>query len=554
MLTHLHIRNLAIIEDLELEFTPGMTVLTGETGAGKSILIDALGLILGDRGDSSIVRENKDKSEITATFDIENNPDAELFLTGQSLSFDDTEIIIRRIISKDGRSKAYINSSTVPVQLLRELGDHLVNIHGQHAHQSLNKKTSQRQFLDSYAGHETILNNLTGICDDWNLINKKLASISTDSGSYQSTVELLEYQINELEALKLVAGEYDDLEEEFKRLSNISELIDITQRSLHMLADDDQSAETLLQKTIINFKDLEKSDPKIEKLTTILESASIQLTDAIDEIQHYADQIEPDPERLTEVDNRLNVMIDMARKHQVHARDLPDHFEKLVLRLDELKSNHDSINSLHLEQQEKLENYKKIAEDLHRKRLKKAKIMSDEITGHLNGLGMPGGQFIIEVTAKKFEKPLAEGMDEVEFLISLNPGSSPQPMRKIASGGELSRLSLAIQLVAGQSKVFPTLIFDEVDAGIGGKTADIVGGLLKDLSATHQVFCVTHLAQVASRANNHFQVSKSSSSNETFTQVKALDDNERVEEVARMLGGMRISEKTRDHAREMLTQ
>ncbi len=413
MLTHLHIRNLAIIEDLELEFTPGMTVLTGETGAGKSILIDALGLILGDRGDSSIVRENKDKSEITATFDIENNPDAELFLTGQSLSFDDTEIIIRRIISKDGRSKAYINSSTVPVQLLRELGDHLVNIHGQHAHQSLNKKTSQRQFLDSYAGHETILNNLTGICDDWNLINKKLASISTDSGSYQSTVELLEYQINELEALKLVAGEYDDLEEEFKRLSNISELIDITQRSLHMLADDDQSAETLLQKTIINFKDLEKSDPKIEKLTTILESASIQLTDAIDEIQHYADQIEPDPERLTEVDNRLNVMIDMARKHQVHARDLPDHFEKLVLRLDELKSNHDSINSLHLEQQEKLENYKKIAEDLHRKRLKKAKIMSDEITGHLNGLGMPGGQFIIEVTAKKFEKPLAEGMDEV---------------------------------------------------------------------------------------------------------------------------------------------
>ncbi len=554
MLTHLHIRNLAIIEDLELEFTPGMTVLTGETGAGKSILIDALGLILGDRGDSSIVRENKDKSEITATFDIENNPDAELFLTGQSLSFDDTEIIIRRIISKDGRSKAYINSSTVPVQLLRELGDHLVNIHGQHAHQSLNKKKSQRQFLDSYAGHETILNNLTGICDDWNLINKKLASISTDSGSYQSTVELLEYQINELEALKLVAGEYDDLEEEFKRLSNISELIDITQRSLHMLADDDQSAESLLQKTIINFKDLEKSDPKIEKLTTILESASIQLTDAIDEIQHYADQIEPDPERLTEVDNRLNVMIDMARKHQVHARDLPDHFEKLVLRLDELKSNHDSINSLLLEQQEKLENYKKIAEDLHRKRLKKAKIMSDEITGHLNGLGMPGGQFIIEVTAKKFEKPLAEGMDEVEFLISLNPGSSPQPMRKIASGGELSRLSLAIQLVAGQSKVFPTLIFDEVDAGIGGKTADIVGGLLKDLSATHQVFCVTHLAQVASRANNHFQVSKSSSSNETFTQVKALDDNERVEEVARMLGGMRISEKTRDHAREMLTQ
>ncbi len=554
MLTHLHIRNLAIIEDLELEFTPGMTVLTGETGAGKSILIDALGLILGDRGDSSIVRENKDKSEITATFDIENNPDAELFLTGQSLSFDDTEIIIRRIISKDGRSKAYINSSTVPVQLLRELGDHLVNIHGQHAHQSLNKKTSQRQFLDSYAGHETILNNLTGICDDWNLINKKLASISTDSGSYQSTVELLEYQINELEALKLVAGEYDDLEEEFKRLSNISELIDITQRSLHMLADDDQSAESLLQKTIINFKDLEKSDPKIEKLTTILESASIQLTDAIDEIRHYADQIEPDPERLTEVDNRLNLMIDMARKHQVHARDLPDHFENLVLRLDELKSNHDSINSLHLEQQEKLENYKKIAEDLHRKRLKKAKIMSDEITGHLNGLGMPGGQFIIEVTAKKFEKPLAEGMDEVEFLISLNPGSSPQPMRKIASGGELSRLSLAIQLVAGQSKVFPTLIFDEVDAGIGGKTADIVGGLLKDLSATHQVFCVTHLAQVASRANNHFQVSKSSSSNKTFTQVKALDDNERVEEVARMLGGMRISEKTRDHAREMLTQ
>jgi len=226
MLTHLHIRNLAIIEELELEFAPGMTVLTGETGAGKSILIDALGLILGDRGDSAIVRENKDKAEITATFDISANPEIEAFLTEQSLTFDEPGLIIRRVISKDGRSRAYINTSSVPVQLLREIGELLVNIHGQHAHQSLNRKASQRQFLDSYAGHEPILKKLSEICDKWDSINKKLSSISTDSGGYKSTVELLEYQINELESLKLSEGEYDALEEEYKRLSNISDLIE----------------------------------------------------------------------------------------------------------------------------------------------------------------------------------------------------------------------------------------------------------------------------------------------------------------------------------------
>ncbi len=553
MLTHLHIRNLAIIEELELEFAPGMTVLTGETGAGKSILIDALGLILGDRGDSAIVRENKDKAEITATFDISANPEIEAFLTEQSLTFDEPGLIIRRVISKDGRSRAYINTSTVPVQLLREIGELLVNIHGQHAHQSLNRKASQRQFLDSYAGHEPILKKLSEICDKWDSINKKLSSISTDSGGYKSTVELLEYQINELESLKLSEGEYDALEEEYKRLSNISDLIEKSQKAIQMLGDDELSAENLLQKAIADFKDLEKSDTTLEKLTTLLENASIQLVDAIDEIRHYSNRIEPDPERLIEVDKRINLMMDMSRKHQVHARDLPTHFEKLVARLDELKSNHDSINSLLKDQQNLFDEYKRIAADLHDKRLKKAKKMSDTISAQLSGLGMPGGKFVIEISTSEHDKPQAEGIDFVEFLVSLNPGSSPQPMRKIASGGELSRLSLAIQLVAKQSRVFPTLIFDEVDAGIGGKTADIVGGLLKDISSTHQIFCVTHLPQVASRANNHYQVAKLSNANETFTQVKPLDEQERIEEIARMLGGMRISEKTRDHAREMLT-
>ncbi|NNE38010.1 MAG: DNA repair protein RecN, partial [Gammaproteobacteria bacterium] len=469
MLTHLHIRNLAIIEELELEFATGMTVLTGETGAGKSILIDALGLILGDRGDTSIVRENQDKSEIIATFDILKNPDIGDFLSEQSLSFEDPGLIIRRIISKDGRSRAYINSSTVPVQLLRDLGEHLVNIHGQHAHQSLNKKTSQRQFLDSYAGHEEILNKLASICIEWNTNNKNLSSISTDSGSYKSTVELLEYQINELEALRLTEGEYDTLQEEYKHLSNISELTELSQKSLQMLGDDEMSAESLLQRTIADFKELEKSDPNIEKLTILLENTSIQLTDAVDEIRHYTNHIEPDPERLLELDKRLNLMMDMARKHQVHARELPNHHEKLISRVDDLKSNHDSINSLLAKQQSLLDEYKKIAKDLHKKRLKKAKTMSEDITGHLTGLGMPGGEFIIDVKAGDYEKPLTEGGDTVEFLVSLNPGNSPQPMSKIASGGELSRLSLAIQLVARQSRAFPTLIFDEVDAGIGGK-------------------------------------------------------------------------------------
>lgn len=553
MLTHLQIRNLAIIEELELEFRPGMTVFTGETGAGKSILIDALGLILGDRGDSSIIRTNIDKSEIIATFDISKNQSANEFLNNQSVSSDSQELIIRRVVNKDGRSRAYINSSNVPVQLLRELGELLVNIHGQHAHQSLNQRTNQRYLLDSFAGHEDLINKLDSICNEWKEINNKLSALSSDANSYDSTLDLLVYQIKELEELRLADGEYEALEEEFKRLSNISDLISVTDKTLQLLSSDEHSADNAIQRAIIDFHELEKSDPKIAKLTASLETTSIQLSDAIDEIRHYSNHIEPDPDRLNEIDKRLNLMMDMARKHKVHARDLPQLHEQLVTRRNDLESSHDSIKSMLEKQQQAWNEYQKLADDLHKRRVKMAKTMSAAITKHLTGLGMPGGKFIIEVAAQSYDKPVANGIDHVEFLVSLNPGSKPQPMRKIASGGELSRLSLAIQMVAKQSRLFPTLIFDEVDAGIGGKTADIVGGLLKDLSGSHQVFCVTHLPQVASRADNHLQVSKSSSNDETYTAVNVLDEQDRIEEIARMLGGMRISEKTRDHAREMLT-
>lgn len=552
MLTHLHIQNLAIIEEVELEFHPGMTVLTGETGAGKSILVDALGLILGDRGDSSIIRPDSDKSEIVATFDITENGEIFTLLDEQSISCDNQELIVRRIVSKDGRSKAYINSSLVSVQVLRKIGEVLVNIHGQHAHQSLSHRTNQRYLLDSFAGHKIIIDDINTICSEWKSIDEKLSSISSDSKSYDSTMELLGYQIKELEDLHLIVGEYDDLEEEYKRLSNISELIQISQKALHSLSEHEQSAESALQHTIHDFKDLQKSDPKLENFITLLENTSIQLTDTVDEIRQYSDNLETNPDRLNEVDNRLNLLMDIARKHQVHARDLPKQYEALSSRLNELKSNYDSINEMVERQKNILGKYEKLANKLHDSRVKNANNMSKAVTKHLSGLGMPEGNFIIDISSQEYDVPVKEGTDQVEFLISLNPGSKPQPMRKIASGGELSRISLAIQLVTKQMSLFTTMIFDEVDAGIGGKTADIVGELLKDLSEEHQVFCVTHLPQVASRANNHVQVSKSSNTNETHAQVKQLDQKERIEEIARMLGGIRISQKTLDHAKEML--
>jgi DNA repair protein RecN (Recombination protein N) len=554
MLKQLHIQNLAIIDELDLDLNQGLTVLTGETGAGKSILIDAVGLILGDRGDLSVIREGCARSEIIASFDVTNLIAIKPILEHQSIPIEDNEIIIRRIINRDGRSRAYINRSQIPIQLLKTIGEVLIDIHGQHAHQSLMKRSVQRSLLDYFADHGLLLDEVNNSFEEWKIINKQLSDIGTNGISHASSVDLLEYQVKELQELKPAEDEYDQLEEEFRRLSNITELINISHSVLEMLSDHELSAESNLQRAIHELRDLQKSDSSTQKFVESLDSISIQLTDTVDELRHYSEKLEINPDRLSEVDNRLNTLQNLARKHHVHARDLPAHLQQLQDELEQVIRNRDSVDKLVTLQTAASESYKVAADKLHRSRIKSSKLMAHEITEQLKQLGMPGGKLVIEIIGQEFEQPLENGLDQVEFLVSLNPGSSPQPMRKVASGGELSRISLAIQMISRDTKTIPTLIFDEVDSGIGGRTADIVGNLLKQLAMNYQVLCVTHLPQVASRGDNHLQVSKFSKDNLTYTKVSLLDEHARVEEVARMLGGMRISEKTREHAKEMLDQ
>ena len=554
MLKQLHIQNLAIIEELDLEFNEGMTVLTGETGAGKSILIDALGLILGDRGDSSIVRDCSDKSEIVATFDISCVDEIQSMLDEQSIDNDGREMVVRRVIIRDGRSRAYINSSQIPVQFLKSIGEFLVDIHGQHAHQSLMKRTVQRSLLDHFADHVSLLTDVNNAYQQWKSINIELEQIGSDANNHESTIELLQYQVKELEDLSLDEGEFESLEEEYKRLSNVNELITVTNGVLEMLSENEVSVDTVLNRAIHELKELQKSDTSTEKFVELLDGVSIQLTDTIDDIRQYSDKLEVNPERLNEVDNRLNAMHNMARKHHIQATELPNHLQYLQEKLQQLINNRDSVENLTEQQTLAKNHYFQIAGKLSKSRQKAALAMAKEITHQLKQVGMPNGEFIIEISSTETEQPLQEGLDQVEYLVSLNPGFSPQPLRKVASGGELSRISLAIQMTSKDASITPTLIFDEVDAGIGGGTAEIVGILLKELAAKHQVFCVTHLPQVASQGTNHIQVDKFSKDNTTYTKVTMLDKTARVEEIARMLGGLRISKKTREHAKELLGQ
>ncbi|MGK0298292.1 MAG: DNA repair protein RecN (Recombination protein N) [Gammaproteobacteria bacterium] len=554
MLKQLHIQNLAIIDALDLDFDQGMTVLTGETGAGKSILIDALGLILGDRGDSSIIRQGCEKSEIVAIFNISGLKKLNSLLEHQSISIEENEIIIRRIIGRDGRSRAYINSSQVTIMLLREVGEHLIEIHGQHAHQSLIKRTVQRTLLDCHASHSALLDSVYQSYQTWKTITQQLAETGNDAESHSSTIDLLQYQVRELEELDLVADEYNELEEEYKRLSNVTQLISVSNKVLDILSDNDSSSESSLRRGIHELNELQNSDPITKNFIESLDNVSIQLGDTINEIRRYSDKLEDNPERLNEVDNRLNILQNMARKHHIHARELPHHLLQLQDKLEQLINSNDSVEKLIEQQRNANENYNIAAEKLHKSRVKASTTMAKEITNQLKQLGMPEGKFIVDVIKQDSQHPLEEGQDQVEFLVSLNPGSSPNSIRKVASGGELSRISLAIQMISRDAKLTPSLIFDEVDAGIGGKTADIVGSLLKNLAEKQQVLCVTHLPQVASRGDNHFQVSKYSKDKLTYTNINLLDKKSRIDEIARMLGGMRISKKTLEHAKEMLGQ
>ena len=553
MLKHLHIRNFAVIEELDIPFKHGMTVFTGETGAGKSIMVGALGLVLGDRSDSGIVRAGCERTEISAIFDVEDENDIQSVLAEQEIDCDD-ELILRRVINKDGRSRAYVNGSSVPAQLLRSLGECMVDIHGQHAHQSLLKADVQRNLLDEFGKHPQELNEVKDAWKVWNATELEIQALSGDNRDHDAQMTLLQYQIQELEALNPGESKFSDVEEEFARLVNVNRLLEVCQQTLQQLSDDEQSTQSQISHHLVELQDIQKFDLSLVTVIELLNGASIQIGEASDELRHYLDRLELDPERLKAVEDRLGALHDMARKHKIQPEALTKHLLTLQEELHRLEKSEARYEELIALQQSSIENYRKAASILSHCRQQAAKKLSHDIAKKLNELGMPGGQFSIEMSDIEKDTPLKNGMDRIEYLVSLNPGQPLQPLSKVGSGGELSRISLAVQVTGSKDKGIPTLIFDEVDSGIGGGVAETVGKLLHSLSDKRQIFCVTHLAQIASQGDHHLQVAKATHAGTTLTRVGELNDEERIDEIARMLGGVKITEQTLAHAKEMLNQ
>lgn len=553
MIKQLNIRDLAIIDEIELQFNQGLTVLTGETGAGKSILIDALGLILGDRAESNIIKDGCDKTEITAIFDIRANQPVMDLLDDQAIDWEEDELLVRRVIARDGRSRAFVNNSPATAQLLRSIGEKLIDIHGQHTHQSLTIPENQKQLLDHYGNYPKQLDAVKTAYGQWHDATTKLQSLLDNNTDQDAAMSLLRYQVDELNSTNPEHGEYELLDEEHRRLANSNRLLETSRNALHIFRDDENTVFSQLSGITNDFRELQQYDESLANLIRILDEASIQISEASDELRLYIDNLQVDPERLVQVENRLSAMHSMARKHGIQPRELAVHLTNLEEQLHEMENSQQIISELLELQNHALIQYKLATKELYQHRKNVAKKMSAEVTAKLGELGMPNGIFLIAVENLNNQTPKSSGNDKIEFLVTTNPGQKPQPLRKIASGGELSRISLAIQVIGSKDKGIPSLIFDEVDAGIGGGIAEIVGKLLHKLAHKRQVFCVTHLPQVASQGDHHLQVNKTSTKTSTETMVKELNSNERIEEIARMLGGVKITKQSREHAKEMLT-
>ena len=552
MLTHLHIKDLAIISSLELEPAAGMTVLTGETGAGKSILIDALGLALGERADNDMIRSGCNRAEITATFDIAGLTTARTWLAEQALDAGD-ECILRRVLVRDGRSRAFINATPAPLQSVQALGELLVDIHGQHAHQSLLRRGCQRDLLDAYAGHRPLLDETARLFRQWRTQDESLARLRAASEDRAARLDLLRHQVSELENLRLGENELADLDEEHARLSNIGRLRETTAQALDALYDREGSVQEQLARISRELEELSALDGNLAGIRELLEGALVQVEEATAGLRRYADGLDLDPARLGQVENRLEEIHDLARKYRVRPQELADRLGRLQTELNELE--HAGVHLSNLEEQVAAlrADYLRRAETLSKQRRQAARKLEKAIVRLLHDLGMPEGRFSVEIQAQPQERAGPGGLDQIEFLVSTNPGQPPQSLAKVASGGELSRISLAIQVATIQCGLIPTLIFDEVDAGIGGGTAEIVGQLLRRLGESRQVLCVTHLPQVAAQGHRHLQIKKHTDGKTTRTGVQALEEDERIREIARMLGGMEITGRTLAHAREMVS-
>jgi len=552
MLSHLHIRNFAIIDEVELELHAGLSVLTGETGAGKSILIDALGMVLGDRADSGSVRHGADRADISATFELSALPSVAAWLEEQDLGAED-HVLIRRSLGADGRSRAYINGQSVPLQTLRALGDQLVDIHGQHEHQSLSKRPVQLDLLDFHGDLMAARAQVQEAFRAWRKLQDRLDGLQGSEADRAARLELLRYQNQELEQLALTDDELPELEEEHRKLANSGKLAEQSQAGLDALYESDEaSAYQLIRTAIQRLEPLSEIDSSLEGTLRIIDEASIQVQEAADQLSRYLSNLDMDPARLDWVEDRLAAIHALARKHRCDASELPALSARLAGELAELEGADQDLESISRQVGKLRDAFFAAAEELSLRRAEAAVDLGDQVSQVMQKLGMQGGRMHVSMEKLAPGAVRADGLDRVEFLVAANPGQPAAPLSKVASGGELSRISLAIQVVAASGSQIPCMVFDEVDAGVGGGVAEIVGQRMRQLGQERQVLCVTHLPQVASQAHQHLKVSKLTDGTHTRTRITSLTDQETVEELARMLGGVKITQRTRDHAREML--
>ena len=554
MLTQLTINNFAIVRQLEIELAKGMSVITGETGAGKSIAIDALGLCLGQRIETSMVREGQERAEICASFFIEPTNPAYQWLQEQELQDPDnpSDCILRRVINADGRSKAFINSTPVSASQLKEIGQYLIHINGQHASQLLLKNDYQLQLVDTFAHHHDLLVQMREDYRAWKNLQTQVKTFQQKVTENEAKKQLLQYQVEELDEFALRPNEYLELEEDQRRLSNSEQLTQLSQSALQLLSENETvSIDSMLYRATQYIDELSELDPRYASVQTMLNDALIQVQEATSEVQHLASHIEQDPMLLQEIEQRLGQALQLARKHNVKPEELVDWHQKLKAELTALLDFSESEERLILEEKAAFEKMQHTAKQLHESRCQAAGKLAQQVTHSIKGLAMENAEFFIEVNSD-LTKVTANGADNIVFTLRSNLGQQAQPLAKVASGGELSRISLAIQVLTSDQSAIPTLIFDEVDVGISGKTASVVGKLLRQLGDKCQVLCVTHLPQVACHGHHQFNVEKFTVDDKTETKMTALSQEERVPALARLLGGSEITELALANAQEML--
>jgi DNA repair protein RecN (Recombination protein N) len=550
MLTHIQIKNFAIIDELNIELHPGMTVMTGETGAGKSIMIDALSLCMGDRADATFVREGAERADITVSIDISRLAFIQDWLTEQELD-GEAECIVRRTITKDGRSRAYINGHSVPLGKLKTLAQDFIDIHSQHAHHALLKPETHGKLLDIYGKQQDVVKQVKQHYDRLRAIKQKLTELKTKEADKAHEMELLQFQIDELEKLDLKPNEWQEITQRHDKLSHAEQITTRAQSILDALYEDESRALVqALSQLQYDLEGIAKLDASLSDIAKLLVDARINCDEAASSLRAYISSIDNDPQVLQDMHNRISVLHDLSRKHRCDPDLLCEKLETLQEKFNGLQSQEETIKSLEAELATEQQAYQLAAEKLSKARKKSATALQIQITEMMQELGMPGGEFSVQLSP--LEIPAATGLEQITFMVKTNAGQQAHPLHKVASGGELSRISLALQVTIVQDDMLPVIVFDEVDVGIGGGTAEIVGHLLRCLGQKAQVLCVTHLPQVAAQGDQHFFISKKTVDQQTRTQMTVLNNKQRIEEIARMLGGVKITEKTLEHAQEML--